>query len=293
MILRILALSASLILAACQSGPDPRPSFSQRSAASLAYADALTTSDPRFAAIVIDAESGVVLHSENADALRYPASLTKMMTLYILFEELENGRLRAGTPLVVSAEAARQPPAKLGLKPGSKITAEDAILALAVKSANDVATVVAENISGSEAAFANRMTRTARALGMGSTIFRNASGLPDAAQVTTARDMATLARALQTRFPGRYRVFSTRSFTYAGRAHRSTNELLGAVPGMDGIKTGYIRASGYNLATSVQRGGRRIIVVVMGGKSRSARDMEVRALIGEYMPSRSGLLSLF
>jgi D-alanyl-D-alanine carboxypeptidase len=247
--------------------------------------------DPRYAAIVVDAESGEVLHAENADALRHPASLAKMMTLYILFGEVAAGRFSLDDPLPVSAHAARQPASKLGLKAGQTIRIRDAIGAIAVRSANDVAVVVAEAISGSEAAFAERMTRTAQALGMSSTRFTNASGLPDPAQVTTARDMAVLARALQTGFPGEYSVFSRRSFAYDGRTHESTNKLLGVVDGVDGIKTGYIRASGYNLAASARRGGKRIIVIVFGGRSGAARDAQVAALVEEYLPERSFFLA--
>jgi D-alanyl-D-alanine carboxypeptidase len=254
----------------------------------LSYADVGAPRDSRYAAIVVDAGSNRVLHAESADEPRYPASLTKMMTLYILFEEIESGRLRLGSELAVSANAARQEPTKLGLPAGSTIAVQDAIPAVAVRSSNDIAVVVAENVSGSEAAFADRMTRTARSLGMRGTTFRNASGLPDPAQVTTARDMATLCRALQARFPDLYRVFSMQNFSYAGRPHKNTNALLGKVEGMDGIKTGYIRASGYNLATSVKRDGRRINVVVFGGQTGADRNAKVAALVEEYLPENSG-----
>lgn len=286
MILRILCFSAALLLAGCQSGTATRDDRSALTA--LSYADVGAPRDSRYAAIVVDADSARVLHAESADEPRFPASLTKMMTLYILFEEVESGRLRLQSELAVSANAARQEPTKLGLRAGSGISVQDAIPAIAVRSANDIAVVVAENVSGSEAAFANRMTRTARSLGMRGTTFRNASGLPDAAQVTTARDMATLCRALQTRFPDLYRVFSMQNFSYAGRPHKNTNALLGKVEGMDGIKTGYIRASGYNLATSVRRNGRRINVVVFGGQTGADRNAKVAALVEEYLPERSG-----
>jgi D-alanyl-D-alanine carboxypeptidase len=289
---RVLALAAALLLVSCQSGPDPTPRLAgERASAALPYAGRAVSQDPRYAAIVVEAGSGDVLYAVNADQLRYPASLAKMMTLYILFEEIETGRLRTNSELSVSPNAARQPASKLGLRAGSSIRVEDAILAIAVRSANDVAVVVAENISGSEAAFAARMTRTGQSLGLRSTTFRNASGLPDPAQRTTARDMAALARALQTRFPRFYRAFSTRNFTYAGRNYESTNDLLGDIPGMDGIKTGYTRASGYSLATSVNRGGRRIILIVMGEPTHAARSAHVAALVGEHFPSRSGLLA--
>ena len=283
---KILFVLLSLLLAGCGA------TTGTRGDGALSFAAAETSRDPRFAAIVVEA-GGRVLYAENADAIRHPASLAKMMTLYILFEELEAGRLTLDTALPVSREAASRPPSKLGVKAGSTIRVRDAIDAIAVRSANDVAVVVAEAIEGSEFAFAFRMTRTARFLGMGRTVFRNATGLPDPQMVTTAREMATLARALQTRFPERYRVFSQKSFSYGGRTYRSTNDLLGEVPGMDGIKTGYIRASGYNLATSVRRGGKRIVIVVMGGRSPADRSANVVALVEEFLPNRSfNLLAL-
>jgi D-alanyl-D-alanine carboxypeptidase len=285
---RIAFLAAALLLAGCQSGPADRSNISQPG---HAYASTATVEDPRYAAIVVEAESGRVLHAASADQLRYPASLTKMMTLYVLFEEIDSGRLGLGSELVVSPKAASQPPSKLGLKAGSTIRVADAIPAIAVKSGNDVALVVAETIAGSESAFAQRMTRTARALGMHDTVFRNASGLPDPAQVTTARDMAILARALQQRFPNRYAVFSQRTFTYRGHTYQSTNKLLGKLPGLDGLKTGYIRASGYNLAASVRRDGRRIVAIVFGGPSGAARDAQVAALVEEYLPERRSWLA--
>lgn len=285
---RIILLCLSvLVLAGCQSAGSSGPST--LSIPTLATAEARAKADPRYAGIVVETNSGRVLYAENADARRHPASLTKMMTLYLVFEDLKAGRLSMNTPVPVSAKAAKQPPSKLGLKPGETISVRNAILALAVRSSNDVAVAVAEKISGSEAAFAARMTGKARALGLRATIFRNASGLPDSAQITTARDMAKLARALQTDFPGRYRVFSTQSFSYKGKRYTSTNRLLGALPGVDGIKTGYIRASGYNLAASARRRGKRIIVVVMGQKSGAARNGHVAALVNTYLPNRSGV----
>jgi D-alanyl-D-alanine carboxypeptidase len=298
---RIICLAAAALLAAgCQqtprlaaagSAPAPAALPPAPEAPPLARVSAEFADDPRYAAIVIDTGSGRELFAENADALRHPASLAKMMTLYILFEELESGRLSAGTPLLVSANAARQPPSKLGLAAGETIAVQHAITALAVRSANDVAVIVAEAIAGSEEAFARRMTATARRLGMARTIFTNASGLPDPAQVTTAREMALLARALQTRFPRHYHVFSQKSFDYAGRTHESTNRLLGSLNGMDGIKTGYIRASGHNLAASVRRGNRRLLVIVFGGPNRQARDAYVAALAEAYLPDRSFTLA--
>ena len=296
MFFRFLALALALFAAGCQSASDPTPRLAAaRASEALPYAGRpAAEQDPRYAAIVMEAESGDVIYSVSPDAIRYPASLAKMMTLYILFQEIDAGRLSLDSQLLVSDHAASQPPSKIGVTPGSTIRVEDAILATCVRSANDIAVVIAENIAGSEAAFADRMTRTARALGLRSTTYRNASGLPDPGMVTTARDQARLARALQTDFPRYYRLFSTRSFTYGGRAHKSTNDMLGEVPGMDGIKTGYTRASGYNLATSVARDGKRIIVVVMGEPTSATRRADVMALVEEHFPSRSGgLLAWF
>ncbi len=207
---------------------------------------------PPYAALVVDANSGNVLHAANADALRHPASLTKIMTLYLLFEQIEAGKLRLDSRLEVSEHASQQAPSKLGLVPGQTISVEDAIRALVTKSANDAAAVVAEAIGGDEDSFARMMTRKARALGMHRTVYANASGLPDEDQLTTARDQATLGRAIQDRFPRYYRYFATPAFVYRGRAMRNHNKLLGRVQGVDGIKTGYTRASGFNLVSSVQ-----------------------------------------
>ncbi len=225
----------------------------------------------KFAAISIDMLSGKVLYSYEADATRRPASLTKIMTLYIVFEELRAGRLSKRSSFTASARAAAREPSKLGLKAGQTITVDNAIRALVTKSANDVATTVAENISGSEAKFAQRMTRTARQLGMSRTTFKNASGLPAAGQVTTARDMARLGAAMIRKFPREYAYFGLRSFKYAGRNYRNHNRLLGKYPGVDGIKTGYIRASGYNLVASARRGTRRVVGVILGGRTSGER----------------------
>lgn len=240
--------------------------------------------NPPYAAIVVDAKNGRVLHEDSADAARFPASLTKIMTLYILFDELERGRVKLDTPMRATANAAAQPPSKLGLRPGDVITAEDAIKALVTKSANDVAVVIGEHIEGSESAFAQRMTRTARAIGMSRTTFRNASGLPDPEQRTTARDFAQLARTVQEHHPRYFAYFATRSFTWKGAVHGNHNKLLGRVPGVNGIKTGFIRASGFNLTTNVERDGRHVVAVVMGGRSGAARDARMSELIEEYMP---------
>ncbi|MBX3581948.1 MAG: D-alanyl-D-alanine carboxypeptidase [Rhizobiaceae bacterium] len=249
----------------------------------------------KYSALVIDASTGSILHQTDANARRYPASLTKMMTLFLLFEAMEKGRVSKTTEIPVSAYAARQPPSKIGIKAGQTIDAESAILALAVKSGNDVAAAVGEFLGGTEEQFAAQMTARARQLGMTSTVFRNASGLPDEGQYTTARDMALLGMALRRNFPQYFHYFSNRDFVFRGRTIRGHNDLIGRVEGVDGIKTGYIRASGYNIVTSVSRGSRSLIIVVMGGDSARARNANVEELIDRYMsnPARpsGGLLS--
>jgi D-alanyl-D-alanine carboxypeptidase len=234
---------------------------------------------PPTASIVLDGNSGAALEESNPDALRHPASLTKVMTLYLLFERLDAGKIRLDTPLDVSEHAAEQAPTKLGLQPGQTIAVEDAIKGIVTKSANDAAVVIAENLGGSEEAFAAQMTQKARALGMSRTTYVNASGLPDDEQITTARDQALLGRAIQDRFPRLYRFFSTTSFVFRGRTIRGHNHLLGSMAGVDGIKTGYTRASGFNLMTSVHRDGRFLVGVVLGGRSAFERDAHMRALI--------------
>ncbi|MDJ0947316.1 MAG: D-alanyl-D-alanine carboxypeptidase family protein [Alphaproteobacteria bacterium] len=235
----------------------------------------------KYAAIVIDAESGEVLHAKNANKRRHPASLTKIMTLYLLFDELEQGRMRLDQRLKVSRRAARQPRSKLGLRSGQTITVEDALQALVTKSANDVAVVVAEAISGTEAKFARKMTLKARELGMRRTTFRNASGLYNRGQLTTAADLATLSIALLRNHATYYHYFSRRSFTYRGVAHRNHNKLLTKFHGTDGIKTGYIRAAGFNLAASVTRNNRRLVAVVMGGRTGWRRDRHMMRLLDQ------------
>lgn len=233
----------------------------------------------RHAAMVIDANTGRVLHASEADALRHPASLTKMMTLYLVFEAIERGRANYGTKIKISQEAAAAAPSKLDLDPGEEITVIDAIRALVTKSANDVAVALAEHLAGSEDRFAAAMTAKARQIGMTRTTFRNASGLPDAEQVTTARDMLTLSLRLIDDFPRHYTLFSTRAFTYGNATYRNHNTLLGTFEGVDGIKTGYTRMSGFNLVSSVRRGGRHVVGVVFGGASAGIRNAEMRRLI--------------
>lgn len=229
----------------------------------------------RYAAIVVDADSGQVLFNDHAENTNFPASLTKMMTLYLAFEALGQGRLTFETRLPVSARAASRAPTKLNLGAGQHIAVKDAILGLVTKSANDAATVLAEALGGSESKFAQLMTEEARRLGMRRTVFRNASGLPDRLQVSTARDLAILARALIKRFPQHYDYFATREFSFRGDVHRNHNRLLESYPGVDGLKTGFTIASGFNLAASAVRDGRRLIVVVMGGNTARERDRAV------------------
>jgi D-alanyl-D-alanine carboxypeptidase len=242
---------------------------------------------PPYAAIVVDDKSGTVLHEVSADAPRHPASLTKIMTLYLLFEQLEAGSLKLDTPLPVSRRASLQNPTKLGLKPDQTIKVEEAILGLVTKSANDAAVVVAEALGGSVEEFAALMTLKARMLGMSGTTYVNASGLPAAEQITTARDQALLGRAIQHRFPVYYQYFATPRFRYKGAEMRNHNNLLGNVQGVDGIKTGYTDASGYNLTSSVRRDEKHIVAVVLGGTSNGARDARMRQLIEEHIVKAS------
>jgi D-alanyl-D-alanine carboxypeptidase len=234
---------------------------------------------PSYASIVVDANTGAVMQQSNADSPRHPASLTKIMTLYLLFEKLEAGKIKLTSDLVMSPYASSQAPSKLGIKPGESIKVETAIRAIVTKSANDVAVMVAEALAGSEEEFAKQMTAKARALGMSKTLYRNASGLPDPDQITTARDQALLGRMIQERFPKEYAYFATRTFEFRGKAMRNHNHLLGVIPGVDGIKTGYIHDSGFNIVTSMRRNGRHIIAVVFGGRTAEARDARVASLM--------------
>ena len=243
--------------------------------------------NPPFSSIIVDANSGATLTASNPDASRHPASLTKIMTLYLLFERIENGKMTLDTQMPVSEHASEQAPTKLGLRPGQSIRVEDAIKGIVTRSANDAAVVIAEAIGGDEEDFCKMMTRKARALGMTRTVYVNASGLPDDAQVTTARDQSILGRAIQDRFPRYYHYFSTEAFNYHGQSIRNHNHLLGSVEGVDGIKTGYTRASGFNLVTSIRRGNRHLIGVVMGGHSGGSRDAIMRSLLAENMDKAS------
>jgi D-alanyl-D-alanine carboxypeptidase len=239
--------------------------------------------DPPYASIVVDGNSGDVLQATAPDAARHPASLTKVMTLYLLFERLDAGKISLDAPLKVSQHASDQDPTKLDLKPGDTITVENAIKGIVTRSANDAAAAVAENLGGDEPSFAKLMTQKAHALGMAHTTYVNASGLPDDDQITTARDQALLGRAIQDRFPHYYKYFSIDSFVWHGEEIRNHDRLLGSVDGVDGIKTGFTQASGFNLLTSVHRDGRYLVAVVMGGYSAGQRDARMRDLINGHI----------
>ncbi|MEP3244782.1 MAG: D-alanyl-D-alanine carboxypeptidase [Sneathiella sp.] len=238
-----------------------------------------TQSEARYASVVMDSRTGQILYSRNADKKLYPASLTKIMTLYMTFDALKSGRLKLNQKLRVSARAEGQAPTKLGLKRGGRISVKDAMFGLITKSANDAATVLAEAMAPTEAAFARAMTERARKLGMTRTSFRNASGLPNRRQRSTARDMAILGAAMIHDFPQFYRYLSLQKFDYKGRAYKNHNNLLGKYQGADGIKTGYIRASGFNLVASAKRGSNRLIGVVFGGRSAKSRDRHMKKLL--------------
>ncbi|KAA6205889.1 MAG: D-alanyl-D-alanine carboxypeptidase [Candidatus Tokpelaia sp.] len=242
----------------------------------------------KYAAIVIDANNGRVLFADKADMRRYPASLTKMMTLYLLFDAMKARRIAAGTPIPVSAYANSQPPTKLNLGVGRKIGAEAAAKALITKSANDIAVAIAEYLGGSEKNFARMMTMKARQLGMRRTNFTNASGLPDMQNYSTARDLAILALALQRHFPDQYALFSTTNFVHQGRLIRGHNRLVANMAGVDGIKTGYTRMSGFNLASSRHIGNKSLVAVVLGGKSSALRDSQMAGLLTRYMDKAGG-----
>ncbi|HRO32273.1 MAG TPA: serine hydrolase [Brevundimonas sp.] len=260
----ILALIALAMLTAAPS-PGPGP---------VAQAP-----NVKYAAIVVDAESGEVLFARHADSRRYPASITKVMTLYLAFEALAEGRVKADDVLTVSPRAASQPPSKLGLGAGQTITLDNAMKATAVRSANDMAVAIAEHVGGSEARFAAMMTLKARELGMTDTRYVNANGLPDSRQITTARDLAVLTRAIMRDYPQYYRYFGLHDWSFNGREYRNTNGLLGSGHGYDGLKTGYTNASGYNLAASAVRDGRRLITIVLGGRSSATRNVHVAELM--------------
>ena len=236
-------------------------------------------SNNKYASIVIDAETGAILSQQNADKRLHPASLTKVMTLLLLFEAIDAGNVRLNDKIFISQHAANAQPSKLGLSPGSSIRVEDAILAVVTKSANDIATAISEHLAGSEGRFALRMTRRARDIGMSQTTFKNAHGLHNPAQVTSARDMATLARYVLVRYPNYYRYFGTKQFTYRGKTYTNHNRLMNTYPGMDGFKTGFINASGFNLIASAKHGSKRLIGVVFGGRSWKSRNDHMASLL--------------
>lgn len=233
--------------------------------------------------LLLDARTGEVLEAENADQLNYPASLTKMMTLYLTFEALKKGTLKWDDKLVLSANAESKDPYKFALGAGKTITVKEAVLGMIVLSTNDAAVAVAEHFSGSEAAFGQVMTQKAHALGMSDTVFTNPAGLPDPSQVTTAKDMARLGLALMRDFPDEFQLFATRKFVFRGMKLHGHNRMMATYPGVDGIKTGYTEAAGYNLVTSAKKGSRRVVGVVLGAKSATERDAEMTALLNKYL----------
>jgi D-alanyl-D-alanine carboxypeptidase len=272
-----LGLAAILLATTIASDASARSRRHHHHAA--AHAAAAESYQPSYASIVVDANSGAVMQATNADSPRHPASLSKVMTLYLLFERLDAGKIKLTSEMNVSAHAAAQAPSKLGLKPGDTITVETAIRAIVTKSANDVAVIVAEALGGSEEEFARLMTAKARALGMMHTNYHNASGLPDPLQISTARDQAILARAIQDRFPKYFPYFATRTFEYHGKTLRNHNHLLGRIAGVDGMKTGYIHDSGFNIIVDMHRNNRHLVAVVFGGHTANARDARVVSLL--------------
>src|SRR3978361_1592829 len=271
-VLRVCVLGLATLTTAIIFTTDTADARRYRHRHHVRDAEARQSYSPAFSSIIVDGNSGATLSANNPDASRHPASLTKIMTLYLLFERLDAGKLKLDSEMQVSEHASEQAPTKLGLRPGQTIRVEDAIKGLVTRSANDAAVVIAEAIGGDEDDFAKLMTRRARALGMSRTVYRNASGLPDDEKGTTARDQATLGRAIQDRFPRYYRYFSTQGFNYHGQSIRHHNRLLGSLEGVDGIKTGYIRASGFNLVTSMRRCNRHLVGVGVGGSSGGSRD---------------------
>ena len=265
-----LVVLFSLVLTACATAPVTK-----------------AQANSKYAGIVLDARTGKTLYKYNADSRRYPASLTKMMTLYMVFDAMKRGKISKSTRIRVSSHAASMVPSKLYIKAGGSLTAEQAILALVTKSANDVAAAVAEHLGGTESQFAVMMTRKARQLGMSKTTFKNASGLSHSGQVTTARDMARLGIALKEHFPREFKYFSTTKFRFGKSTFGNHNKLLGKVSGVNGIKTGYTRASGYNLVTSVDKKGRRIVAVVLGGRTGASRNAQMVKLINGYLGKAS------
>ncbi|WP_165217845.1 D-alanyl-D-alanine carboxypeptidase family protein [Affinirhizobium pseudoryzae] len=243
------------------------------------------------AAFLVDAKSGTVLESENAEELNYPASLTKMMTLYMTFEALHDGRLTWDTRLPISENANSKEPFKFAIGAGNTISVTEAVTGMIVLSTNDAAVAVAEKLGGSEAKFGEMMTAKARQLGMGHTVFRNPAGLPDPEQVTTAKDLAKLGLALMRDYPEEFKLFSQKRMVFRGMKLRGHNGVLNTYPGATGLKTGFTNASGYNLVTSVERDGHRLIGVVMGGKTAQERDEEMKAMLDRHLPQVKAAVS--
>jgi D-alanyl-D-alanine carboxypeptidase len=281
------AACAALVLLSLASSPADARGWRHYHHYARYAARAPATADPAFAAIVVDANAGRTLYAVNENALRHPASLTKVMTLYLLFEQLDKGAMTLETEIPISQHAAAQEPSKLGVQPGDTLSVDDAIKAVVTRSANDVAVAIAEKIGGDESSFAEMMTRKAHALGMSRTRYVNASGLPADEQITTARDLTILARATEERFPRYFKYFSTHEFDYDGEVIGNHNHLLGRVDGVDGIKTGYTRASGFNLLTSVHRDGRSLVAAVLGGRTAAARDVFMEGLIRDHLAQAS------
>ena len=270
LVVRCMAVVVVLVLAVSPSDAFSKAKSKGKKAASAGRP---------YSALIIEADTGRIVHDESGDAIRHPASLTKMMTLYLAFQAIENKVIRLDTMLPVSANAASQSPSKLGLRAGERIQAYDAMMALVTQSANDASVVLAEALGGTVGNFARMMVEQARALGMNKTVFRNPNGLPDPQQVTSARDMAILGHALIYHYPGFYGYFSRTSFTYKGRSYNNHNHLMKRYEGMDGIKTGYINASGFNLVASAERNNKRLIGVIFGGRSAVSRDNKLSNLL--------------
>lgn len=279
MIERATAEASSLLRTKFVPAMRLRLRLSLAALAALLFVVSGNSAQAKYAAFVMDAETGQTIFADHADDQNYPASLTKMMTLYLLFEDMESGKVNLRTPLKVTPRAERQQPSSLGLRHGETISVQTAIQAIVIKSANDVAVTIAENLAPNETEFAKRMTRKAQLLGMSHTVYRNASGLPNKQQVTTARDLARLALALQRDFPKYYKYFSLTEFEYEGQVIPTHNNLVKSYPGADGLKTGFIAASGFNLAASAHRDGRRLIAVVMGGNTARWRDQRTADLL--------------
>jgi len=294
---RLAPLAAGVCLAACALTLYSGEAQARRHHARWRSSHAPAASGPaevdgsKFSAMVVDANTGREIWGVNENALRHPASITKVMTLYLLFEQLEKGTMTLETRIPVSEHAANQEPSKLGVPAGETISVEEAIKAIVTRSANDMAVAVAEAVGHDESSFSAMMTHTAHQIGMSRTLYRNASGLPNDEQLTTARDLTLLARSLQERFPKYYHYFSLHEFTYDGEVIGSHNHLLGRVDGVDGIKTGYTRASGFNLLTSVHRDGRALVAVVMGGRSAPARDRLMERIIEDHIAEASPVQS--